>query len=62
MGAFSYIVDKVLLLQCGLTFGSEFSPASWEVVRRIIEQLAGTLFDDKTLVAKHRKYLDRLQW
>ena len=62
MGAFAYIVNKVLLLQCGLMFGSDFSPASWEVVRRIIEQLAETLFDDKTLVAKHRKYLDRLQW
>ena len=40
MGAFSFIIDKLLLLQCGLTFGSDFSPASWEPVRRVIKALA----------------------
>ena len=62
MGAFSFIIDKILYLQCGLTFGSDFSPASWEVLRRIIEQLAKALFDDKFLVLKHKKYLDQIQW
>ena len=33
MGAFSYILGDYLFLQCGLTFGSDFSPSSWEVVR-----------------------------
>ena len=28
MGAFSYIINDLLFLQCGLTFGSDFSPAS----------------------------------
>ena len=62
MGAFSFIIGDILFLQCGLTFGSDFSPANWEVIRRIAEQLAEKLFHDKSLRAKHRKYLDRLQW
>ena len=62
MGAFSYILGNYLFLQCGLTFGSDFSPANWEVVRRIAEQLAESLFSDTSLRQKHRKYLDRLVW
>ena len=62
MGLFSFIIDDLLYLQCGLTFGSDFSPASWEVLRRIIEILAESLFNDETLRTKHRKYLDRMQW
>ena len=49
MGAFSYIIGDFLFLQCALTFGSDFSPASWEVVRRIAEALSEALFDDDTL-------------
>ena len=62
MGAFSYILGPYLFLQCSLTFGSDFSPASWEAVRRIAEHLAEALFEDKTLRSKHRTYLDRLIW
>ena len=62
MGAFSYILGEYLFLQCGLTFGSDFSPANWEVVRRVAEKLAEGLFSDDSLRAKHRRYLDRLQW
>ena len=62
MGAFAFIIVKLLLLQCGLSFGSDFSPASWEPVRRVIEALAEALFSDKTLCIKHRKYLDRMKW
>ena len=50
MGAFSYIIADTLYLSCGLTFGSDFSPQSWEVCRRIAEQLATSLFDDDSLV------------
>ena len=62
MGAFSYIIADTLYMSCGLTFGSDFSPQSWEVCRRIAEQLATSLFDDETLVEKHRIHLDKLQW
>jgi len=60
MGDFSYILGGFLFLQCGLTFGSDFSPANWEVVRHNAEQLAKRKFDDKSLRNKHRQYLDRL--
>ncbi|KAL7539229.1 hypothetical protein ACHAWF_006339, partial [Thalassiosira exigua] len=60
MGACSYILGHYLFLQCGLRFGSDFSPANWEVLRRIAEQLATSLFKDKSLRTKHREYLDRL--
>ena len=62
MSAFSFIISDTLFLQCALTFGSDFSPASWEVLRRIIEQLAEALFDDDTLIAKHRQILDQMHW
>ena len=58
LGLFSFINDDLLYLQCGLTFGSDFSPASWEVLRRIIEIVAEHLFTDDTLCVKHRKYLN----
>ena len=51
-----------LFLQCGQTFGSDFSPTNWEVIRQIWCVLAEALFTDNTLQTKHRHYLDRLQW
>ena len=33
MSAFLYIISSTLFLQCALTFGSDFSPASWEALR-----------------------------
>ena len=62
MGLFSFIIDDLLYLKCGLIFGFDFSPASWKVIRRIIGILAELLFKDETLRSKHRKYLDCMQW
>eukprot|EP00984_Skeletonema_dohrnii_P032689 scaffold27225_cov80-Skeletonema_dohrnii-CCMP3373.AAC.3 len=62
VGAFSFVVFEHLWIQIGCTFGSDFSPANWEGVRRTIEQLARGLFKDHSLRDKHRKYLDKLQW
>ena len=62
MGAFSYIISDILFLSCGLTMGSDFSPQTWEVPRRMAEQIAQKLFSDKSLVTKHRERLDQLQW
>ena len=61
-GAFSYVISNYLYLQCGLSFGSDFSPQNWEICRRIIEQLATKLFDDKSLIHKHKAHLDKLMW
>lgn len=61
-GAFSYIIADLLYISCGLTFGSDFSPSTWEVPRRIIEQMSESLFSDNSLVSKHRDKLDQLVW
>lgn len=62
MGAFSYIIADQLFLSCacGLPFGTDFSPQQWEPVRQILELLAERLFEDKSLVSKHKKYLDQM--
>ena len=62
VGAFSYIIGDYLYAQCGLPFGADFSPSTWEVLRRMAEQMVIRLYDDHTLVDKHKQYLDKLQW
>jgi hypothetical protein len=62
VGAFSYIIAAFLYIQCGLAFGSDFSPQAWEPCRRMAEQLAEKLCQDDSLVIKHKQYLDQLQW
>ena len=62
MGAFSHIISSTLFLQLALTFGSDFSPVSWEVLQRIIEILAESMFRDSSLRVKHRETLDKLLW
>ncbi len=62
MGAFSFVIDTILFLQYGLMFGSNFSPANWEPVQRIAEQLATALFNNNTLQEKHKYQPDKLQW
>lgn len=62
VGAFSYIIGDYLYAQCGLPFGADFSPSTWEILRRMAEQMVIKLFDDEALVEKHKQYLDKLQW
>ena len=62
VSVFSFIISETLFLSCGLFFGADFSPASWEAPRRVIEKLAEALFSDKSLRQKHRAYLDQLKW
>ena len=54
MGMFSFIIGDPLYLYCGLTYGLDFSPASWEVTRRTIEILAELLFEDDTALKAHK--------
>ena len=61
-GAFSYIMGDFLFIQCALAFGADFSPQSWEVVRRLAEMLSERLFGVPTLRDKHRQYLDLLRF
>ncbi len=43
-------------------FCLDFSPANWEPIQLIAEQLATALFNDNTLQEKHRHHLDKLRW
>ncbi len=61
MGAFSFVIDTIMFLQYGLTFGLDFSQANWESIQLITEQLATTLFNDNMLQEKHKHNLDKLQ-
>jgi hypothetical protein len=49
MGAFSYIIDDKLFLSCGQPFGTDFSPANWEVVHQVLEHLTTQLFHNTSL-------------
>ena len=60
MGTFSYIISDCLFLWCGQPFGTDFSPTNWEVVRQALEHLATQLFCNKSLRAKHQRFLDSL--
>lgn len=62
MGAFSFIIADTLFLACGLPFGTDFSPANWEVVCQLIEVVAQRLFPDGTLLPKHAKYIQQLHF
>ncbi len=51
MGAFSFVIDMIMFLQCSLTFGLDFSPTNWEPIQLIAEQLAMAL----SMTTRHRK-------
>ena len=60
--AFGLVINQKLYFYVGQTFGSVFSPANQEPVRRAREQLAKALFDDTSLVEKHRELLDTVRF
>ncbi len=62
MGAFSFVINTILSLQCGLTFTSDIIPANWEPLRQIAEQLATALFNNHMLQERHKHHLNNLQW
>lgn len=62
MPAFGLIIDQLTYFYVGQTFGSVFSPANQEPIRRARAQLAQALFDDASLVAKHKSLLAKVQF
>ena len=62
MPAFSIVIANYLFLQTALPFGMDFSPQNWEPVRRLFGVLSEKLHSDHGLRAKHRKYLNLLNW
>eukprot|EP00957_Ditylum_brightwellii_P145736 11097371-Ditylum_brightwellii.AAC.1 len=54
------MIEQLLFVPCGNTFGSNTSPANWEPVRRARETLAQRLFSDSSLISKHKDCIDRV--
>jgi hypothetical protein len=62
IGAFPYIIADKLFLSCGQPFGTDFSPANWEVVCQVLEHLATCLYQESSLHSKHKALLSKLRW
>eukprot|EP00957_Ditylum_brightwellii_P039617 2996260-Ditylum_brightwellii.AAC.2 len=56
---FSFIIEQLLFVPCGNTFGSNTSPANWEPIRRAREALVQWLFSNTSLVSKRKEYIDK---
>lgn len=61
VAAFGLKVESNLYFYVGQTFGSVFSPANQEPVRRAREKLARALFNDDSLTEKHKDLLDEIE-
>ena len=62
MGAFGFIIGPLFYAASAMVFGSVASATSREPFRRAIAALALILFGDKSLVTKHKKWLDMIKW
>mmetsp|Transcript_29742 Transcript_29742/g.86679 ORF Transcript_29742/g.86679 Transcript_29742/m.86679 type:complete len:873 (-) Transcript_29742:2591-5209(-) len=60
--AFGLIIDMFLYFYVGQTFGSIFSPANNEPVRRAREQLAESLGEDLSIIDKHKDLLSKIKF
>ena len=60
--ALAFIIAQTLYCPTGQTFGFKPSPANWEPVRRAREELAQSLFEDSSLIAKHDNYLSQVKY
>eukprot|EP00957_Ditylum_brightwellii_P210146 15364609-Ditylum_brightwellii.AAC.1 len=58
---FCFIIEQLLFVPCGNTFGSNTSLANWEPIRRAREALAQWYFSNTSLVSKHKEYICRVQ-
>ena len=61
-GAFGFYADDYYCLATAMVFGSNTSATSWEPFRRSIEALSCQYANRPDLVAKHRRYLDMIEW
>ena len=58
--AYGLIIDMFLYFYVGQTFGSVFSPANNEPIRRAREQLAEALGENPAIIEKHRELLNKV--
>eukprot|EP00957_Ditylum_brightwellii_P177492 13518778-Ditylum_brightwellii.AAC.1 len=59
---FSFIIELILFVPCGNTFGSNTSPANWEPIRRTREAIAKWLFTGESLIGKHKDYTNAVRF
>eukprot|EP00957_Ditylum_brightwellii_P130483 9954609-Ditylum_brightwellii.AAC.1 len=59
---FYFIIEQLLFVHCGNTFGSNISLANWEPIRRAQEALVPWLFYNTSLAYKHKEYIDKVQF
>ena len=59
---FSFIIDQLLFVPTGMTFGSNTSPSNWEPIARAQTILAEWLFDDPSLREKHKDFIDKVKF
>ncbi len=62
MGAFFFVIDTIMFLQCSLTFRMDFIPADWEPIQLIADQQATAPFNNNRLQDKHKHHFNKLQW
>ena len=62
MGAFGFIIGPLFYAANAMVFGSVALATSWEPFRQAIAALALIIFGDKSLVTKHKKWLDMIKW
>ena len=62
VGAFGFLVGALYFAANAMVFGSVASASSWEPFRRAIQCLALTYFANKSLVVKHKYWLDMIKW
>jgi hypothetical protein len=61
-GCFGFSASSMYFLATSMVFGSNTSATSWEPFRRIIQSMARHFFKDTSLIAKHQKYLNMIDW
>ena len=61
-GAVGFIAGGYFFLAIAMVFGSIASASSWEPFLRAIEALSAVYENRPDLVAKHKKYLDMINW
>ena len=61
-GAFGFIGIDFYHLATSMVFGSKYSATSWEPFRRTIQHVAYGLYEDESLVDKHKKLLEMISW
>ena len=58
--AFMFILFEYLYICVAQTFGSNTSPSNWEPIARARAALAEHLFNDASLLEKHKELLDKV--